>query len=109
MTGSCKHDALPKGINDLGSVAYAIVMLDMPKVMANIDGFGIDRRGIMSNRVGLVVAAQDRDVTVECRRKEKCLSLGCSGVEDPTDGRHEPHVGHAVCLVDNHDVNVAET
>ena len=49
----------PISIDDVGGVADAIVVLDMPEVVADIDGFGVDRRGVVTDlMVALVVPAQ---------------------------------------------------
>ena len=56
----------------------------------------------------LVVAAQDCDVAIEGGREEQCLAVRGRAVEDSTHRWEKAHVGHAVCFVDDDDVNLPE-
>ena len=68
----------------------------------------LQRDGLVVGRVRLVVADEHVDVAVERGREEHRLALLVGEVEEAADLGQEPHVGHAVGLVDDDDADVVE-
>ena len=68
----------------------------------------LQRLGLVVGGVGLVVAHQHVDVAVERGREEHRLALLVGQVEQAPHLGEEAHVGHAVGLVDDDDVDVVE-
>ena len=68
----------------------------------------LHRLGLVVGRVRLVVPDQHVDVAVERGGEEHRLALLVGHVEEAADLGQEPHVGHAVGLVDHDEVDVVE-
>ena len=65
------------------------------------------RRGhLVEHRVGQVAADQPVDGAVERGREQQGLVLALEAAQHPLDLGHEPHVGHAVGLVEHQGLDV---
>lgn len=63
---------------------------------------------LVVNGIVLVTLHKAVDVTVERRREEQCLMLVFDAAKDALDLGHEPHIGHLVSLIEDHDANLVQ-
>jgi hypothetical protein len=89
-------------------VLNSIVVLHQPEVVLGVDRLRLHRPRVVTDGIPLVVATQDRDVAVERCREQERLALPRGTIEDPSHGRHETHVCHAVCLVYSDKSDIAQ-
>ena len=81
-----------------------LVHLEEP-VLHGVDG-GAGRGHLVQHRIGQVAAHQPVDGAVEGGREQQRLVLPLETPEHPLDLGHEPHVGHAVGLVEDQGLDV---
>ena len=94
--GQCGEGVGPVGVCDVMKGVR-----DTAEVVGVVDD-------LMAYRVLLVPAHEDVDVTVERRREQQGLTVGRRGIEDPTHGRQESHVRHAVGLVEHDGLHLGQ-
>ena len=60
------------------------------------------------DRVAEIVTNEMPDVAIKCRREQHRLRTASAMTENPLNLRGKAVIGHAVCLVKTHDLDVAE-
>ncbi len=108
VTGAAEHDRRAFGVDHLGGAGEPVARVHRLEPVLRVHGVGLLARHLVAHRVALVAAGDDADVAVERGGEEHRLALLRGGVEDPAHRGEEAHVGHAVGLVDDDDLDHAE-
>ena len=108
VAGAGEHDRGPGAGDDVGHERDPLGPGHGPEHVLDLRGVGLDVRGGVVGGVGLVVADQLVDVAVERRREQQGLAAVRGQVEQAADRGEEPHVGHAVGLVEHDDLGAVE-
>ena len=98
----------PGELDHVGGQLHALVALDLPE---DVGGAQLVLRGLrehVTHRVALVAAHERVDRAVERGREQQGLAGFGRHVEQVLDRGQEAHVGHAVGLVDDDDLDLAE-
>ena len=106
--GPAEHDGRPPGCHHLCGERHPVGVLDPPEVVLHLALVGRGRLHLVKGRLVLVVADQLVDGSVQRGREEQRLAVGARHVDETAHGGQEAHVGHAVGLVDHHDVDVIQ-
>ena len=105
MARLAEQDAGAKRAEERGAGPHTVVPFHLAEgVLRRSEGEAL-RADLVSNRVALVLAHEADDVAAEGRREEHRLAFARGHVEDLAHRREEAHVGHAVGLVDDHEVH----
>src|SRR5690606_2676032 len=108
VAGAGEHDGGPGAPDHLGHEVDAIGPGHGPEQVGDGGAVVVAAGRLVVHRVALVAAHQGVDVAVEGGREQQRLAPGRGAVEQATHGGHEAHVGHAVGLVEHHQVGVVE-
>jgi hypothetical protein len=108
VTGPREDDGSSRSVDELSSVLHPVVVLHQPEVMLGIDRCLVDGPRLVTDGITLIVAAQHRDVSIECGGEEQGLSTGRGTVEKPSDVGKKAHVGHTVGFVDDDEIDLTQ-
>ena len=100
-----EHDRRVDRSEHVAGEATACVTVGGPEQVADITGRGRLLGEGVPDRIVLVALDQRVDVTVERRGEQQRLATVGGAVEQTHDLGQEPHVGHAVRLVEDDDVD----
>ena len=95
-------------LDDVDGMVLAVHVGDLPEQVPGGGDVGLDVTHLVAGRAVLVTVGDDLDVTVQRGREQHGLAVVGGGVEQALDGGQEAHVGHAVGLVDDDDLDVLE-
>ena len=108
VLGSAEHEGLPVALDDLCGDGDPLGALDLPEVVGDV---GLGLRGRLDGEphgVPLVRADDRLHLPPDGGREEHDLAVGRRLVEQAAHCGQEPHVGHAVGLVEDHGGHVVE-
>ena len=108
VTGTGEHDRRAVFADRFRGAFDTFCKFAVFEEMLNITFF-FNTFDLVGDGVGLVVASEQCNITVECGREQHRLAFCGSLVENLADFWEEAHVGHAIGFVDHHDFNVVET
>ena len=106
--GPTEHDRRSDLCHDLCGHTYAIRSFDLPEHVLRSRAIGVGSGLLVTHRIGHVALDDHVDVAIQSRRKEERLTLLRTGIEQSSDLWQEAHVGHSVCFVENHQIDIAE-
>ena len=93
----------------LGGGRHAVGAVDLPEVVGGVAGVGVDALlDLVTGGIVLVATDQLVDLTVEGGREQHRLTVGRALVEQALHLVDEPHVGHAISLVEDHHLDGVE-
>ena len=107
VAGPTEDDGRPASLHNGGGHLDALSVGHGPEAMGDL-ALHLERCRLVMYRVRLVIADEHVDIAVEGGGEEHRLAFLVGEVEQATDFREEPHVGHAVGFVDHHDAHVVE-
>ena len=107
--GAAEHEGLPVVLDQLGRDGHPIGPLHLPEMVGDV-ALRL-RRGLDGHpdRVPLVAADDGLDLAPDGGREEEHLAIRGGLVQEAAHRREEPHVGHAVRLVEDDRGHVVET
>ena len=106
--GAAEDDGRAGARHDAGDQVGAVSSLDRPVQVLGGVAVGVGAGLLVAHRVVHVATDDHVDVTVERGREQQRLALRGAGVEQALDLGQEAHVGHAVRLVQHHQVDLAQ-
>jgi hypothetical protein len=93
------------GLDYLGRDAYPLGRVYPPEIVGGFEMILMVSH-FMADRIRLITLSEAGNVVVERRREQHCLAGSSGLVEQTPDLRHEAHVGHAVSLVNDDNVDL---
>ena len=105
VLGPAEDDGRAGGRGHLGGHGHPVAGLHLPEQVHGRTGVVLVHFELVAGRIVLVPADQHVDVSVQGGREQQRLAVGRGQVEQPPHVGEEAHVGHAVGLVDDHDLH----
>ena len=106
VLGAAEHDGRLVAGDDISGQRRRARRVGLPEQVADLAGIALLVGHLVAAGLVLVAADDAVDVTVERGREQQRLALGRGQVEQALDRGQEAHVGHAVGLVEDDDVDL---
>jgi hypothetical protein len=106
--GTAEHHSRARSSNDLRSHFYAICSLHCPKHVLGSIAIRVSAGLFVAYWVVHISLNDHINIAVERCREQQGLARGRASIKQAFHLVQEPHIGHAVCLVEHNKVNLIQ-